>query len=88
MVGADIRFGKAGLEGAGYVVLSDGEPSSLTVFHEGEELIFYNDPTEEDENRESLGRLSLGTDGELVVAMVDLRRRVSGFPRSICFEIP
>lgn len=87
LVAADIRFGKVGQEGFGYVVISDGEPSSLTVFHEGEEIIFYNDPAEVGENRGALGRLELTTDGELVVAMVDLRQRVPGFP-SICFEIP
>lgn len=42
----------------GYLVFSDGEPTTLCVFHHNEEFSFYSDPSEPDENAEEMLRMT------------------------------
>jgi hypothetical protein len=45
----------------GYLVISDGEPTTLCIFHHGEEFSFYADPAEPDENVDEMLRMTGNT---------------------------
>ena len=88
LMAVDIHIDALDLDVFGYMVLSDGEPSSLVVFRDDEELVFYNDPPEDDENHEPLRRLFQSMTFDAVVAKISPRRDIPGVISPISFGIP
>ena len=88
LMAVDIHFDTPNLDAFGYMVLSNGEPSSLVVFWRNEEFVFYNDPAEDDENHEPLQRLFPSGTFDAVVAKISPKREIPGIISPISFEIP
>jgi hypothetical protein len=88
LIAVDMHIDAPELDAFGYMVLSDGEPSSLVIFFGDEELVFYNDPPEDGYNHEPLQRLFQSMTVDAVVAKISPKRDIPGIISPTSFEIP